>query len=79
VWAISQPPTAARDAVANAYALGRPLEVAEVERVVEALDALGAQEAAQRAVAEHVAVIERHPNGDLRDFLLTSLGLYVTP
>lgn len=78
VWAISQPPSAARDAVAAAYALGRPLDSNEVERVVEALDTLGAREAARRAVAEHVAVIERHRNSPLRDYLLTTLGLYVT-
>jgi geranylgeranyl diphosphate synthase type I len=75
VWAISQAPSEARSAIASAYALGRPLNTAEVERVVEALDRLGAREAAQLAAAEHVAVIERHPNKDLRDFLLGSLGL----
>jgi geranylgeranyl diphosphate synthase type I len=78
VWAISQQPSPARDAVAGAYALGRPLERAEVERVVDALERLGAREAARQAVAEHVSVIERHPNAELRDFLLASLGLYVT-
>ncbi|MBV8197187.1 MAG: polyprenyl synthetase family protein, partial [Candidatus Eremiobacteraeota bacterium] len=75
VWAISQPRSAARDTVAAAYAPGRPLGEADVERVVDALDRLGAREAAQRAAAEHVAVIERHPNADLRDFLLSSLNL----
>jgi geranylgeranyl diphosphate synthase type I len=79
VWAISQPPSAARNTVAEAYALLRPLDAAEVERIVAALDRLGAQEAARAAVAGHVAVIERHPNREFRDFLLTSLGLYVTP
>ncbi|MBV8283470.1 MAG: polyprenyl synthetase family protein [Candidatus Eremiobacteraeota bacterium] len=75
VWAISQPPSAARAAIAGAYALGRPLDAGEVRRVVDSLDRLGAREAAQRAAAEHVAVIERHPNKELRDFLLTTLGL----
>jgi geranylgeranyl pyrophosphate synthase len=78
VWAISQAPSPARDAVAGAYALGRALEPREVERVVDALEALGAREAARRAVAEHVAVIERHHNEELRDYLLATLGLYVT-
>lgn len=75
VWAISQPASAARDAVADAYALGRPLEAVEVERVIEALDHLGAREAAHRAAADHLAVIERHPNRELRDFLLGTLNL----
>ena len=75
VWAISQESSPARDAIASAYALGRPLEVTEVDRVVEALDRLGAREAAQRAAAEHVAVIERHHNKEFRDFLLGTLGL----
>ena len=39
VWAIAQPPSAARDAVADAYALGMPLDAANVERIVAALDA----------------------------------------
>ena len=75
VWAIAQPRSDARDAVAGAYALARPLQDAEVTRVVDALDELGAREAARRAAAEHVAVIEGHPNVDLRDFLLRTLGL----
>ncbi|HEY5425182.1 MAG TPA: polyprenyl synthetase family protein [Candidatus Tumulicola sp.] len=75
VWAIAQPRSTARDAVADAYALGRPLESPEVERVVAALDELGAREAARSAAAEHVAVIERHPNGELGDFLLRTLDL----
>jgi geranylgeranyl diphosphate synthase type I len=74
VWSISQPPSRARDAVAGAYALGRPLQAAEVDAVIAALDVLGAREAATRAAAEHVAVIEAHPNAGLRDFLLSSLG-----
>lgn len=73
VWAIAQPASIARDTVAAAYALARPLAAAEVERVVVALDDLGAREAARRAAAEHVAVIERHPNAAFRDFLLQTL------
>jgi geranylgeranyl diphosphate synthase, type I len=75
VWAISQPRSAARDAVADAYAMSRPLESHEVERVIEALERLGAKEAALRAAAEHLAVIERHGNRELREFLLGTLDL----
>ncbi len=75
VWAIAQPPSTARNVVAEAYAIGRPLEPQAVERVVEALDALGAREAARQAAAEHVAVVESHPNRELREFFLSSLDL----
>jgi geranylgeranyl diphosphate synthase, type I len=74
-WAIAQAPSAARDAVADAYARGTPLEPGEVERVVAALDQLGAREAARCAVAEHVAVVEGHPNAELRELLLSTLDL----
>jgi hypothetical protein len=46
-----------------------------VIRVVDALNALGAQEAAQQAAAEHLAVIEACPNAGLREFLLSTLDL----
>jgi geranylgeranyl diphosphate synthase, type I len=75
VWAIAQSRSAARETVAGAYALGRPLHETEVERVIAALDALGAREATVAAAAEHVAIIERHPNRDLGDFLLQTLAL----
>jgi geranylgeranyl diphosphate synthase, type I len=75
VWAISQPPSAAREAVAGAYALGRPLDREEVGRVIGALDELGAREAADAAVAEEIGIIERHGNAQLRDFLLRTLDL----
>lgn len=75
VWAIAQTRSPARDAVADAYARARPLEPPEVERVVAALDELGARGAARAAAAQHVAVIERHPNADFRDFLLRTLDL----
>ncbi|HTX58709.1 MAG TPA: polyprenyl synthetase family protein [Verrucomicrobiae bacterium] len=74
-WAIAQAPSPARDAVARAYEQRRTLEPAEVERTIAALDQLGAREAARHAVAEHVAVVERHRNGELREFLLGSLDL----
>jgi geranylgeranyl diphosphate synthase, type I len=73
VWAIAQPPSPARDAVVGAYALGDPLEQPAVELVVEALDRLGAREAAQHAAAEHLAVVEGHANRELREFLLNTL------
>src|SRR6202042_1306455 len=75
VWAIAQPRSAARDTVAGAYAQARPLEAVEVERVVAALYDLGARGAARAAAAEHVAVIERHPNAEFREFLLRTLDL----
>jgi geranylgeranyl diphosphate synthase type I len=75
VWAMAQPPSKSRTAVADAYALGHRLDVSGVDRIVEALDALGAREAAQQAAAEHLAVVERHPNRELREFLLLTLGL----
>ncbi len=73
VWAIAQPPSPARDEVAGAYAIGNALEPQAVERVVEALDRLGAREAAQHAAAEHLAVVEGHANRELREFLLNTL------
>ncbi len=69
-WALTGPPSAAQAVVAEAYARGEAIDPASVERVVEALDALGAREAARRAAAEHLALIERHPPGGVRDFLL---------
>jgi len=74
-WAIAQPPSASRDAVAHAYAQCRALERPEVDRVVEALELLGAREAARRALAEQLAVVERHPNRELREFLLGTFDL----
>ncbi len=75
VWAIAQPPTAARSVVAEAYARGQSLDGVTVGRVVEALDTLGAREAATRAASEHLAVVEGHPNVELREFLVGTLGL----
>jgi len=69
-WALSQPASAARAVVAGAYARGAALEPDEVARVVDALESSGAREAAKRAAAEHLARIERHPQGGVRAFLL---------
>jgi len=74
-WAIGQAPSSARDAVAAAYAQGRPLGPDEVEGIVAALESLGAREAARRALAEQLAVVERHPNQELRGFLLGTFDL----
>ncbi|MDE2480980.1 MAG: polyprenyl synthetase family protein [bacterium] len=73
VWALAQPASPARSVVATAYAAGRALEPTEVERVVEALVSLGAQQAAARAIAEPMAVVERHPSAALREYLLGTL------
>ncbi len=75
VWAIAQSPSAARTVVADAYARGDSLDAAMVERIVGALDSLGARQAATEAAAQHLAVVEGHPNRELREFLCGTLGL----
>jgi len=75
VWAIAQAPSAARSAVADAYARGKSLDAATVERIVAALDSLGAREAAAQAAAAHLAVVENQRNPELREFLSSTLGL----
>lgn len=75
VWALSQPPSTARDAVADAYARGTPLDPETVTRVMAALETLGAEQAATRAVAEAMAVVERHSNAALRTYMLDTLAL----
>jgi geranylgeranyl pyrophosphate synthase len=74
VWALARPPSPAREVVAAAYRSQRPLDTAEVQAVAAALEELGAREAATRAVAEPMAVVERHPNRALRDYLLETLA-----
>lgn len=74
VWALAQPPSAARDAVAQAYGSGKALEPDSVSRVMDALETLGAREAAMRAVEEQVAVVERAQALDLRDYMLDTLA-----
>ena len=76
-WALSQQPSPAREHIAHAYSLGRSLNDEEVAQVISALEALGAQEAARRAVAEPMALVERHPNRSLREYLLGTLELPV--
>ncbi len=74
VWALARPPSPAREVIAAAYRSQKPLDTAEVQAVVAALEELGAREAATRAVAEPMAVVERHPNRALRDYLLETLA-----
>jgi len=75
VWALGQAPSAARDRIAHAYAQGEALEGDRVTEVIESLEEVGAREAANAAIAEHLAVVERHPVASVRDFLLGSLQL----
>lgn len=75
VWALGQPRSAARERIATAYARGEALRSDTVTQVIEALEELGAREAANAAIAEHLAVVERHPVASVRDFLLGSLQL----
>jgi geranylgeranyl diphosphate synthase type I len=74
VWALSQPPSVDRATIADAYATGAELEPEQVEAVVAALNRLGAREAAMRAIEEPMAVVERHPDRALRDYLLDTLA-----
>lgn len=73
VWALAQARSAARDRIAQAYAQRQALDGHTVTQVIEALEELGAREAANAAIAEHLAVVERHPVASVRDFLLGSL------
>ncbi len=75
VWALSRPAGAERERVAQAYLQGGGLEPRSVAEVIGALDELGAKEAANAAIAEHLSVVERHPAAAVRDFLLSSLQM----
>lgn len=75
VWALSGPPSTARERIARAYSRGHALDADTVADVIDALHELGAREAANAAIAEHLAVVERHPVATVRDFLLNSLEL----
>lgn len=78
VWALSQAESAARSRVAAAYASGTTLDAPDVAGVVEALNELGARDAANEAIARQVSVVERHPVESVRDFLLNSLDFTKT-
>jgi len=54
-WALDGPPSEARSVVADAYAMIGPLDDARAERVIEALDRLGARRAADAACATYIA------------------------
>jgi geranylgeranyl diphosphate synthase type I len=75
VWSLAQPPSPARDRIASAYARGETLDGTTVASVIDALDELGARDAANHAAAMHLSVVERHPAEPVRDFLLNSLEL----
>ena len=75
VWALAQPSSPARAIIADAYASEEPLDDGRVERIVDALDAIGARQAATEAAAEHRAVLENHTNVELREYLSSTLGL----
>jgi len=45
---------------------------------VDALEELGARDAANRAAAGHLALVERHTVKQVREFLLSSLELAST-
>jgi len=75
VWAIAQPASSARNAIADAYARRNALDAATVDRIVDALEAIGARAAATAAAAEHLAVLEKHSNLELREYLSSTLGL----
>ena len=53
----------------------RSLDAAEVERVVAALDASRRARGGRRCGRRTLAVIERHPNRELREFLAGTLDL----
>jgi geranylgeranyl diphosphate synthase type I len=73
VWALAQPESPARSVISHAYAAGTELDPQTAQLVIEALDALGARQAAVRAAEEPLALVERLANTDLRDFLLEGL------
>ncbi|MDP9111606.1 MAG: polyprenyl synthetase family protein [Candidatus Eremiobacteraeota bacterium] len=73
VWALGGTASDARHRVERAYSGSEPMAAPEVAAVAKALRETGAIEAARRAVAEHLGVVERHPPGDVRDLLLESL------
>lgn len=74
VWASEHGGGALRSRLASAYDGGN-LEARGLEELAEALRAAGAQEAAYRTLAEHLAFVEQAPAGGVRDFLLALLPL----
>ncbi|MBV9271133.1 MAG: polyprenyl synthetase family protein [Candidatus Eremiobacteraeota bacterium] len=78
-WALSatEASPAQRFKVANAYVSGSSLDAKQVASVIEALDEMGAREAAHREIAKHLAVIDAQAQGGLRDLLLSTMQLSV--
>jgi geranylgeranyl diphosphate synthase type I len=74
VWSLAGPRSQARDVISGAYAAGGPIGPEQVAAVVAALEALGAREAADRAIAESLNVVERHGRPGIAQFLSPSLG-----
>lgn len=74
VWALDQPESQARTTVAAAYSAGAALGADAVRAVTEALEALGAREAARESIAEAVSVVAGYPDADLARFLVDTLN-----
>ena len=73
VWALEQPESPERTIIAQTFGGSGDLTPETVAKVTAALDKLGAEKAARRAAAKHLAVVERAPSGRVRDFLLSLL------
>jgi geranylgeranyl diphosphate synthase type I len=81
VWALSGPPTRARDAIASRYARATPLGAHDVAAVAAALDALGARHATEdawfAAACEAERIADRHRldrNASVRALFPTGTG-----
>ena len=74
---LHHPPVALYDVTAGAPVLVTPVPSEEpwYTKILLALDELGAREAATQKAAEHVGVIERHPNREFGEYLAATLGL----
>ena len=70
VWALEGPASSGRSVIVHAYAGQGEMAPETIAAVIAALDSLGAREAARRTAAKHLAVVERAPSGQVRDFLL---------
>ncbi|MBV8688785.1 MAG: polyprenyl synthetase family protein, partial [Candidatus Eremiobacteraeota bacterium] len=61
--------------IAELYARDDEIDRAAIERVIHALDSVGAREAAEREAIERLSEAQQASPGIVRDFLLTSLPL----
>ena len=75
VWAIAQPRSPARDAVAERVRESAPARAGRGGARDRGARRTRRARGRSRAAAEHVAVIERHRNAEFRDFLLRTLDL----